>query len=352
MHMADALLSPSVGAAFWAGTLAAIGYSANKLKDRMDDQVVPLMGVLGAFIFAAQMINFTIPGTGSSGHIGGAMILAVLLGPSAAFLVMASVLMVQAFFFADGGLLALGANIWNLGFFPCFLAYPLLYRPIAGSSGSSLRVFAAALVSVVVGLQLGSLFVVLQTILSGRSELPLGPFLMVMQPIHLAIGIVEGFVTAGVINYVGHARPEVLQRNAAAATPDRGAAVKKIAFIFLALAIATGGALSWFASTHPDGLEWSLEKVLGTAQLSDREQGISPALKEIQEKTAILPDYGFRQSGDGGEGEQAGAAWPAVDAGTSAAGIIGAFIVLAITVIIGLGIRMMRRRRSQRDSPL
>ncbi len=77
--------------------------------------MIPLMGVLGAFIFAAQMINFTIPGTGSSGHLGGGMILAILLGPHAAFLVMASVLTVQALFFADGGLLALGCNIWNLG---------------------------------------------------------------------------------------------------------------------------------------------------------------------------------------------------------------------------------------------
>jgi cobalt/nickel transport system permease protein len=115
MHMADALLSPAVGATFWAGTAGALGYCAKRLKEEIDEKMIPLMGVLGAFIFAAQMINFTIPGTGASGHLAGGMILAVLVGPYAGFVVMASVLTVQAFFFADGGLLALGCNIWNLG---------------------------------------------------------------------------------------------------------------------------------------------------------------------------------------------------------------------------------------------
>ncbi|HAL55137.1 MAG TPA: cobalamin biosynthesis protein CbiM, partial [Bacteroidetes bacterium] len=95
MHMADALLSPAVGTTLWAGTVAVGGYASKKLKAQIDDRMIPLMGVLGAFIFAAQMINFTIPGTGSSGHLGGGMILAILLGPHAAFLVMASVLTVQ-----------------------------------------------------------------------------------------------------------------------------------------------------------------------------------------------------------------------------------------------------------------
>ena len=124
--MADALLSPAVGATMWAGSIAAIGYSSRKLKENIDHKTIPLMGVFGAFIFAAQMINFTIPGTGASGHFGGGMILAAILGHYAAFLVMASVLMVQALFFADGGLLALVCNIWNLGIYPCFLVYPLL----------------------------------------------------------------------------------------------------------------------------------------------------------------------------------------------------------------------------------
>src|SRR5512136_3386964 len=132
MHMADALISPAVGGTLWAATAGLIGYSSRKVKRDMDDRRIPLMGVLGAFIFASQMINFTIPGTGSSGHLGGGMILTILLGPHAAFLVMASVLTVQALFFADGGLLALGCNIFNLGFFPCYVVYPFIYQPWAG----------------------------------------------------------------------------------------------------------------------------------------------------------------------------------------------------------------------------
>ena len=117
MHMADALISPAVGGTMWAATAGLTAYSAKKLKDDLDEHKVPLMGVLGAFIFAAQMINFTIPATGSSGHLAGGMILAILLGPYAAFLTIASVITIQALFFADGGLLALGCNIINMGFF-------------------------------------------------------------------------------------------------------------------------------------------------------------------------------------------------------------------------------------------
>src|SRR5512136_235291 len=132
MHMADALLSPAVGGTMWAATATLIAYSAKKVQQTLDDQKIPLMGVAGAFIFAAQMINFSIPATGSSGHIAGGLLLAILLGPHAAFLTMASVLTIQALLFADGGLLALGCNMFNLGFFPCFLVYPFLYKPIVG----------------------------------------------------------------------------------------------------------------------------------------------------------------------------------------------------------------------------
>lgn len=103
MHMADALISLPAGGVMWAVTAGLIGYCARRVRRAMDDRVVPMMGVLGAFIFAAQMINFAIPVTGSSGHLGGGLILAILLGPHAAFLTLASVLMVQALFFGDGG---------------------------------------------------------------------------------------------------------------------------------------------------------------------------------------------------------------------------------------------------------
>jgi len=144
MHMADALLSPAVGGALWVASAATLAWCARRVSAQGEDHLVPLMGVLGAFVFAAQMINFAIPATGSSGHLGGGLLLSILLGPHAAFLVIASVLTVQALFFADGGLLALGANIFNLGVFPCFVAYPLVYRALVGAAASDRRIAVGA----------------------------------------------------------------------------------------------------------------------------------------------------------------------------------------------------------------
>lgn len=344
MHMADALLSPTVGATMWAGSVAAIGYSSKKLKENIDNKTIPLMGVMGAFVFAAQMINFTIPVTGSSGHIGGGMLLAVILGPYAAFLAMASILTVQALFFADGGLLALGCNIWNLGIYPCFLIYPLIYKPIAGDGTSAKRISITAIVSVIIALQLGAFSVVLETLLSGKTELPFSTFVLLMQPIHLAIGLVEGIATAGIINYVKNARPEILEASSLSQPLDAGISIKNILVAFVILAIVMGGALSWFASTHPDGLEWSIEKVTGKGELEEATQGIAPALKKIQEKIAFLPDYGFKPADNEPSNENEAPAWPGIEAGTTVSGIIGGAIVLIFILMIGFGIRFFKKQ--------
>jgi cobalt/nickel transport system permease protein len=263
-----------------------------------------MMGVLGAFIFTAQMINFTIPGTGSSGHLGGGLALAVLLGPHAAFLTIASVLTVQALFFADGGLLALGCNIFNLGFFPAFLAYPLLYRPLAGDGRSPARAWAAALVAAVVGLQLGAFCVVLETRASGLTELPFGPFLLLMQPIHLAIGVVEGLATA-------------------------------VLGGLLVAAALIGGLLSWFASDHPDGLEWAVANVTGQEEIQGAESGLHGTLAGVQEKTALLPDYQFDEKGN----EAGGAA----RVGASVSGLVGGALTLLLAGAVGFALRLRGR---------
>lgn len=349
MHMADALISPAVGGALWVATGATAVYCAKKVREDIDESKIPLMGVSGAFIFAAQMLNFTIPGTGSSGHLGGGLILTVLLGPYAAFLVMASVLGVQALFFADGGLLALGANVFNLGFFPAFVAYPLVYRRIVGDMAdapSSARIVTGSVIGAVVGLQLGALGVVLQTWLSGVSELPLGSFLLMMLPIHLAIGLVEGFVTAGVIIFVQKAQPEILARAASGSTL-RGVSMRPVLIGLVLAALVSGAAFSWFASTNADGLEWSMERVAGSAEIEGRSQdALHQSLSAAQEKTSFLPDYAL-PAGEAtpDEGE---AAWPAVDAGTSLAGVVGAAMTLAVAAAVGLLLR--RRAARRRDS--
>ncbi|GAB4270212.1 MAG: energy-coupling factor ABC transporter permease [Deferrisomatales bacterium] len=352
MHMADALLSPAVGGTLWAATAAGVAYSARTVRRADDEGRIPLMGVVGAFVFAAQMINFTIPGTGSSGHLGGGLLLAVLLGPHAAFLVMASVLAVQALFFADGGLLALGANIFNLGVFPCFVAYPLIYRPLAGRVASGRRIAVGAVAASVVSLQLGALGVVLETVVSGISELPFSSFAALMLPIHLAIGLVEGVVTAAVVAFLWKAQPELVTP-----TPHRDSGRRQRGKVLAGLgaaALVTGVSLSWFASTRPDGLEWSVARVAGSEELPSREGGIHGLLARVQETLAVLPDYGFRASQDREGGEAAGeppAAWPAVDPGTSASGLVGGLLTLLVAVGVGWGVRRWGTGRGRSGAP-
>ncbi len=342
--MADALLSPAVGGTFWAASGGAIIYASKKVKLEIDEKKIPLMGVLGALIFAAQMINFTIPGTGSSGHLGGGMILAILLGPYAAFLTIASVLIIQALFFADGGLLALGCNIFNIGVFPCLVAYPLIYRNIVRHNPTAGKITVASVASSVLALQMGAFSVVLQTLLSGRSELPFTSFVLAMQPIHLAIGVVEGFITAGIVNFVRQVRPEILEE-ATESRPLSGLPIRNILASLAILALLTGGILSWFASDFPDGLEWSIEKVYGKAALPESAHNISRILGGFQEKTAFLPDYGFKKPSSPKNAipeADKPELWPAVSAGTSVAGIVGAALTAGLALLIGLALKKKR----------
>jgi cobalt/nickel transport system permease protein len=337
MHMADALISPAVGGTLWAATAGLTAYSAKKLKKDLDEHKVPMMGVLGAFIFAAQMINFTIPATGSSGHLAGGMILAILLGPYAAFLVMASVLTIQALFFADGGLLALGCNIINMGFFACFIGYPLIYKKIVGEQPTQGRILLGAMAGSILALQMGALGVVLETWSSGITELSFSTFVLLMLPIHLAIGIVEGLITAAVVSFVWKAHPTILTQ--APHPPAARVHSHKPLLLGLALfAVVAGGMLSWFASTHPDGLEWSIKGVTGQEELAGPQEGVHGALAWLQERLAFLPDYDFRKP-EGGKTAQKEGTWPEVSAGKSLAGILGAAMTLLLAGVIGFGLR-------------
>lgn len=353
MHMADALLSPAVGGTMWGASAATIAYCSSKVRNEMDSSKIPLMGVLGAFIFAAQMINFTIPVTGSSGHLGGGVILSILLGPYAAFLTIASVLVVQALFFADGGLLALGCNIFNLGFFPAFIAYPFIYKKIIGNQPTTAKISVASIISGVASLQMGAFGVVLETVASGISSLPFPTFVAIMQPIHLAIGIVEGMVTASVVSFVYKARPEIMQ-SALEARPIGSHPVRNIVLAFLAVTIVTGGFVSWFASEQPDGLEWSITKIIVQEEVKGSREGVHAVLATLQEKTAFLPDYSFIKPAEAKKEEfkheaevapQAVQNWqkneekksekPSSHLGTSVAGLVGGAITLALAFLIG-----------------
>lgn len=348
MHMADALLSPTVGVALWAVSAGGIGYCSRRLDAEFDERKVPLMGVLGAFLFAAQMVNFSIPGTGSSGHLGGGLLLAVLLGPHAALLTIASVLLVQALFFADGGLLAFGCNVFNLGLLPAFVAYPLVYRKLAGEQPSELRLSLATIVAAIVGLQLGAFGVVVETVASGRSSLPLTTFAAFMQPIHLAIGVVEGLVTAAVVSFVRRARPEMLHASRIA----RGGRSWRVPLAaLLTAALFAGGVLSWFASSKPDGLEWSLARASGKDRRETSPDDVHRALAAVQQRTALLPGYAFAPPAEVADAQ----ATPRQDAGgdryaalgSSVAGVVGGLIALALALLIGVVLRGLDRRASR-----
>ncbi len=317
MHMADALLSPAVGGTMIAFSAGLISYSVNTVRKSYSERRIPLMGVLGAFIFASQMINFSIPGTGSSGHIGGGLLLAALLGPAPAFMVMASVLLVQALFFADGGLLALGCNLFNMGFFSCFVAYPYVFRPIAGDGSKPIRIFIASCVASVVGLELGAFCVTLETLVSGVTQLPFSVFAAAMLPIHVAIGLIEGIATGAVLLFVKGNLPDFSTLK----LESKAFSLTTISGVFGLSAIVIGGGLSLLASSNPDGLEWSMERVAGSTELQANGP-IYSVLDTISQRLAFLPDYSI----PGSESVF----------GTSVSGIVGALICSMLLVGIAL----------------
>lgn len=344
MHMADALLSPAVATTMYATSVAAAGYSLSKIKKYDFSEKLPVMGVMSAFVFAGQMINFTIPGTGSSGHLCGGVMLSALLGPQAGLLSMIAVLLIQCFLFADGGIMALGANIWNMAFYGCFIGYYLIYRPIIKSKISNMKVklTLASVAACIITLQMGAFSVCLETTASGITELPLGTFALFMQPIHLAIGLVEGLITAAVLNFVYSTRPSLLimEENS-----ESKFSTGKVIIILGIATLIIGGVGSLFASGNPDGLEWSLfgnEEAGYSANmgLDEEDYGItgeaaSANIKaaKIQESTALLPDYAFKNSPDN-------------PAGTSFSGIIGSIAVFVLATLLCVVGKMFRKGKS------
>ena len=352
MHMADVLLSPAVAATMYVASGTTVGLSVKKLTADENTQKLPTMAVASALVFAGQMINYTIPGTGSSGHMCGGMLLSALLGPQAGFLSMAVVLTIQCLFFADGGLMALGANIWNMAFYGCFVGYYLIWRPIMRSNlfenlgeeaAQRARIIAASIIGCVVTLQMGAFSVVLETTLSGITELPFGAFCGLMLPIHLAIGLVEGLITAAVLTYVYAVRPELL-RDVEVTEEVRKGSSKSLRTVIITLAAAVvvvGGIFSHFASSNPDGLEWALfgnEEAGYSANMGLDEEnfGTSSAVSEtaagIQEKTSFLPDYAFAGSDN--------------PMGTTVSGIVGSAMVAGAALLICYAGHFFRKKNA------
>jgi cobalt/nickel transport system permease protein len=307
MHIPDGFLSVLVALVLWAISLLMIAYALRRVGRDLGERQVPMMGVLAAAIFAGQMLNFSVAG-GTSGHLMGAAIVTILLGPWAGMLVLTCVVSVQALIFQDGGLLALGANIFNMGVVGVAVSY-MAYRTVQKLAGRRRwGVFAGGFIAAWLSIEIAALGVGLQVALSGTS--PANIAIPAMGGIHALIGIGEGLITVGTLALVYAARRDLLQ--AGQAHPAGGLVWAFGLLVALGLAIA-----SPLASSHPDGLEWVAQQngFLGMAQ------------KPLYH---FIPDYAF----------------PGIPNGTLAtitAGIIGTLIVFGAS----LAVAYMRRNRAQ-----
>lgn len=210
MHLPDGFLTPQIWIPAWLASLGGLSYCFRKTALVLKDRMIPLMGVMSAFIFAAQMINFPVAG-GTSGHLSGGVLAAVLLGPYAAAVVISVVLMVQCLIFQDGGLTALGANIFNMSFAGAmggYVIYVFIRHFIKDNKGILVATVIASWMSVV----LASLFCAVELACSGL--LPLKAALTAMLLAHMLIGIGEAVLTCLVVSFVLKVRPDLIYESA------------------------------------------------------------------------------------------------------------------------------------------
>lgn len=309
MHIPDGFLSVSVSVLCWVLASAVILFALRQVNRDLGEREVPVMGVLAAAIFAGQMLNFAVTG-GTSGHLMGAALAAVVLGPWAAVLVMTSVVSVQGLIFQDGGLLAMGANLFNMAVVGPFVAY-FVYRLVqAAGRGRRWSIFAGGFAAAWASVVAAALAVAFQLALSGTS--PANVALPAMGGIHALIGVGEGLITAGALSLILAARPDLLKVERAKTTSNR---LVLLGGLGLTLLLAV---LSPLASGNPDGLESVAE------QAGFLHRAAAPTY-------AILPDYVLPGISNAA-------------AATIAAGVLGALLVLGVTLLAGRA-----RRREQTD---
>lgn len=305
MHIPDGFLSIPVSIMLWIVSIVVIGIALRKTSKQLSEKEIPLMGILAAAIFAGQMLNFSVTG-GTSGHLLGAALATILLGPWAAILVMTSVVSIQALVFQDGGLIALGANLFNMAVIGVFVSYAVLTAIKKIIKNEKTALFSGAVVSAWFAIVIASLGCALELALSGTS--PANIAITAMASIHALIGVGEALITLGAVSFVYAARKDLLILGSASKATNKGILIGG-ALITLILAI-----LSPLASSHPDGLEWVAEK-----------QGfLSIAQDSIYN---LIPDYVMP-----GLNNEAVA--------TIIAGVIGA----AIVFVLALGIAQSRKK--------
>lgn len=241
MHIPDGFLSKQIALSLNGVSLAAILYGARRIRVEAATRIMPVMGVLAAFVLAAQMLNFPVLG-GTSGHLVGGALLAILLGPMAGFLTMATVILAQALFLQDGGLVALGANIFNIGALTVFTGYAT-FRLLGGAGAAQGRLAFAAFAAGWASMMVSAVACALQLALSGVIPLRVG--LTAMAGYHAVIGVAEGGLTAAVLAFLARVRPDLLdlRRSVRMALPDWAGALVLVAIPFAILVLAGSSAL-------------------------------------------------------------------------------------------------------------
>ncbi len=311
MHIPDGFLSVTVSVVYWVLSIGVILFALSRVNRELGEREVPVMGVLAAAIFAGQMLNFSVTG-GTSGHLLGAALASILLGPWAAVLVMTSVVSVQALIFQDGGLLVMGANLFNMAVIGSFVSY-FIYRLVQWAArGQRWGIFAGGFLAAWTSIEISALSAALQLSLSGTS--PANVAFPAMGGIHALIGIGEGLITLGALSFIYAARRDLLKIGQPQKSGARAVMVGGLLFT-LALAILTP-----LASRHPDGLMWVAER----AGFMQNAKGPSYAL---------IPRYLF----------------PGISNATFAtiiAAVLGALIVLGVALLVAY----TRRRRCAETS--
>ncbi len=343
MHMANELLSIPVAASTCAIAAGGLGIICRKAREVVTSDKIALMGIMGAFVFAAQMINFQLPAMpGTSGHMVGAVLLAIILGPHAGAIVISSVVIIQCLIFQDGGLLALGCNIINMAIVPSYLGY-FLYKSFTTGPFSSIRTYAGAMLGCVIAIETGAILVLIQAALSGVLAVPFSTFLITMLGVHFLVGFVEGLITVAVLGYIQQVRPDIVADNLQGKVrlSKNTVLITLIVFTFI---IATG--LSLFACGFPDGLEWSYAERPDQpdfAPIISNDNSTIAKVDNLQSKYSLLPDYSVRNSELGTTTREecnAAAGW------TSFAGVAGSIITM---VIIWLTALILRRKNSEKN---
>jgi cobalt/nickel transport system permease protein len=270
MHIPDGFLSTPVWATLDVVNLPAIGWMAKRAKDGADDRKIPLLGVMGAFVFAAQMINFPV-GLGTSGHLLGGALLSIVLGPAAACVVMAAILAVQAFVFQDGGIVVLGANLFNMALAGVGAGY-LPYK-LWGAKHRSAAIFSGGAFSVVVSacLALGQLMI------SGV-RMP-GRVLGVSLALFAVSALIEGAITVSAANAIERLNPSAVRS-------PRPADTRVLGVIALASVILAVVGMLW-ASSAPDGIE----SIAGQLGLSEQVQHWLPNALAGYEAQALSSEW-------------------------------------------------------------